>query len=73
MLSEGVSPSPVYFHVAPSATFTSLADPTIFSPAVESPTTWCPNRDIVGLRETVNGKIVADRKPIYFCRNTATP
>jgi hypothetical protein len=70
-LSEGVSPSPVYYQVAPAASFAAAADPAIFVPAVGS-TSWCTT-EIVGLRETLNGALVASRPAQYYCRNTAAP
>jgi hypothetical protein len=56
------SPSPVYFQVAPAASFFTVADPTYFPPV---PTNWCTT-EILGLRSTSNGSPI--NPPVYFCR-----
>src|SRR5262249_2986382 len=45
------SPSPIYFQVAPAATFFDVADATYF-PEVD--TSWC-STEILGMRTTENG------------------
>lgn len=56
------SPSPVYYHVAPAASFFNSAS-AIYFPAAS--TAWC-NTEILGLRLTSNGFPIDS--PIYFCR-----
>lgn len=66
-----VSPSPVYFQVAPAATFFSVADPIYFPehfPTANDAATsmaWCTT-EILGLRATSNGFPI--NTPIYLCR-----
>lgn len=59
------SPSPIYFHIAPAATFFSTASPDYFP---EVPTGWC-NSEILGLRATLHAKAIDS--PVYFCRTRA--
>jgi hypothetical protein len=63
------SPSPVYFHIAPAASFLSSADPVYFPPGSLASTAWCPN-DILGVRPTQNGELRDSMTPVYFCRYT---
>jgi len=55
------SPSPVYFQVAPAATFFTVADPLYFPTVPTNCTT-----EILGLRSTSNGSPI--NPPVYFCR-----
>lgn len=59
------SPSPVYYQVAPAATFSNVADPTYFPPESMS---WCTT-EILGLRPTANGFPI--NYPVYYCRTNA--
>jgi hypothetical protein len=56
------SPSPIYFHVAPAASFAAEADDTYF-PSPD--TSWCTT-EILGVRSTANGFPI--NYPLYFCR-----
>lgn len=62
---DGRSPSPVYFHTAPAASFFSSAAAEFF-PA-ES-TDWCAT-DLLGLRASLHGAPI--NSPVYFCRTRA--
>jgi hypothetical protein len=57
-----ISPSPIYFHVAPAASFFTSANATYFPAASAS---WCTT-EILGLRATANGFPI--NTPIYYCR-----
>jgi hypothetical protein len=59
------SPSPIYFHVAPAASFASTADATYF-PSPD--TSWCTT-EMLGVRSTANGFPI--NYPVYFCRTRA--
>jgi hypothetical protein len=65
------SPSPVYYHIAPAASFFSSADPAFFPEryptANDAPTltNWC-STEILGIRTTSNGLPI--NYPIYLCR-----
>lgn len=59
------SPSPIYFQIAPAASFFATANATYFPPAS---TAWCTT-EILGLRATANGFPI--NYPIYFCRTRA--
>jgi hypothetical protein len=59
------SPSPVYFQVAPAATFFTVADPAYFPSSPTLPPNWCTT-EILGLRTTNNGFPI--NPPVYFCR-----
>ncbi|MEO6078255.1 MAG: hypothetical protein ABIQ86_00540 [Steroidobacteraceae bacterium] len=78
---DGRYSSPVYYHVAPAATFFATADAARFGgdgtsrfPAGTFPapaaafTTWCTS-EILGIRATQNG--VPFREPVYLCRQRA--
>lgn len=67
--SSARSPSPVYFHIAPAASFAAGANATVFPPVTIGTTTWCPS-EIIGIRGTLNGELSATLKPLYFCRNS---
>ncbi|HWL63558.1 MAG TPA: hypothetical protein VNQ32_12215 [Steroidobacteraceae bacterium] len=56
------SPSPVYFQIAPAASFFTEANATYFPPVS---TDWCTT-EILGLRATANGFPI--NYPLYFCR-----
>jgi hypothetical protein len=56
------SPSPVYFQIAPAASFFTAANATYFPPVS---TDWCTT-EILGLRATANGFPV--NYPVYLCR-----
>ena len=60
--TDGRSPSPIYFHVAPAAQFYAAAPVEYFPPG---PTDWCTT-EILGIRATLN--TVPIHKPVYFCR-----
>lgn len=60
-----MSPSPVYFQIAPAASFFTVADATYFPPVS---TTWCTT-EILGIRATANGFPI--NYPLYFCRTQA--
>lgn len=62
---DGRSPSPIYFHIAPAASFFTGADSTYF-PAQS--TAWCAT-EILGVRETLHGNAI--NYPVYFCRTRA--
>lgn len=73
---DGRSPSPIYYNIAPPATFfTSLReDYKQFFPTPVS-LTWCPSAsEVLGVRATLNGEPVTSpivpvlNKPLYFCR-----
>jgi hypothetical protein len=59
------SPSPIYFHIAPAASFATSANATYF-PSPD--TSWCTT-EILGARSTANGFPI--NFPFYFCRTTA--
>lgn len=59
------SPSPIYYHVAPAASFATSADDTYF-PSPD--TSWCTT-EILGVRGTANGFPI--NYPVYFCRTIA--
>jgi hypothetical protein len=61
-VTDGRSPSPMEFHIAPAATFFASAWPDAFP---EVSTSWC-NSDMLGIRATLHGVLI-DR-PVYFCR-----
>jgi hypothetical protein len=61
-----VSPSPIYFHIAPATSFESSAN-SIYFPAPPS-MSWC-STEILGLRTTANGFPI--NYPMYFCRTSA--
>ncbi|MEO8314013.1 MAG: hypothetical protein ABI645_04370 [Pseudomonadota bacterium] len=65
---DGRYVSPVYYFVAPAATFSTLA-PALYFPAPAAPfSSWCTT-EILGLRATVND--VPFREVVYFCRTRA--
>jgi hypothetical protein len=74
---DGRSPSPLYYYIAPAATFGTTADANIFPPpgSAEVPyttlpfTTWCSGGEVLGLRQTLNN--VPIDSPVYFCRHKA--
>lgn len=68
--SSARSPSPVKFLIATPATFLAVADAEVFPAASLPSTSWCTT-EILGVRSTLNGEIVPDRKPVYFCRYRA--
>jgi hypothetical protein len=68
--SSARSPSPVKFQIATPGTFLALADPAIFPPSTLPSTSWCTT-EILGVRGTMNGEVVPERKPVYFCRHRA--
>jgi hypothetical protein len=59
------SPSPIYFHIAPAASFATSANATYF-PSPD--TSWCTT-EILGARTTANGFPI--NFPLYFCRTSA--
>ncbi|HWL63554.1 MAG TPA: hypothetical protein VNQ32_12195 [Steroidobacteraceae bacterium] len=61
--ADGRSPSPMYFHIAPAASFYDEA-PAQYFPA--APTDWC-DTEILGIRASLNA--VPIHKPVYFCRS----
>lgn len=67
--SSARSPSPVHFHIAPAATFTSSANASVFTPGSLTSTSWCTT-EIIGIRGTLNGLLDPSLKPLYFCRNS---
>lgn len=62
---DGRSPSPVYYHVAPVASFSTSADPDYFPAPTVPFNTWC-STEILGIRSTLNG--IPFQQPVYFCR-----
>ncbi|MEO6080163.1 MAG: hypothetical protein ABIQ86_10340 [Steroidobacteraceae bacterium] len=69
---DGRYPSPVYYYIAPAASFSSRVATTALAahfPAPASPfITWCTG-DILGLRPTQNS--IPFRLPVYLCRQRA--
>jgi len=65
---DGRSPSPIYYYIAPAATFSSTAPAEYFPEPAVAFTTWCDS-DIVGIRATQNG--IPFREPVYLCRTRA--
>lgn len=80
--SDGRSPSPVVYKIAPAASFAASVATTVFEDIGEPASryfddvgtpgkfAWCPT-DILGIRATRNGEPL--NFPVYFCRTRATP
>jgi hypothetical protein len=62
---DGRSPSPIYYFVAPAASFFSSAPAEYFPTPTVAVTTWC-STEILGIRRTLNG--IPTQQPVYMCR-----
>jgi hypothetical protein len=64
---DGRATSPIYYHIAPPASFFAAADPEYFQTTDLS---WCTT-EVMGVAASLNNRAIASNPTVYFCRQGA--